>query len=479
MLNELYLFNSLHNKKEKFTPFDKDEVKMYTCGFTVYDHTHIGHIRKYIGDDILKRVLNFNGFKVKHVQNVTDVGHLTSDSDTGEDKMEKGAKKYNMSVMDLARTYEKEFYSALEKVNIIKPDIIKRAADDDIVAYQIELIEKLIKNDYAYIKDQAIYFDTAKLPDYNPFSKQSLQDKLCAREEVVVDKDKKCSADFVLWMFCKGAYENHVLRWDSPWGVGFPGWHIECSAICLKYLGENIDIHTGGVDHKEIHHPNEIAQNYGLTGKSIVNFWMHYNFLVVDGKKMSKSLENMYSMDDLIDKGYEPLMFRYYVLNCHYRKVINFTFDGLKNAKYAFDELIRGIQKLLSDNKSKVINQNKYDEYYNSFLEVINDDINTSEALAVLWNMLQDKELDDYTKLKLVDKFDEVLGLDLTKLAISNKKDAIEIKDLPKAVKELVESREEARKKRNFKLSDDLRLEIEQKGYKLEDLKEGPLVKKM
>ncbi len=491
---ELLLYNSLTHKKEVFEAFDPPKVGMYSCGFTVYDHTHIGHIKKYVGDDLLRRVLEFNGYEVTHVQNVTDVGHLVSDADEGEDKMEKGAKKYGLTIEQIARKFEKEFYNALDDVNVLKPQIIERAADKKCIQYQISLIEELVEKGFAYVTENAVYFDVSKLPQYNPFSKQPLEDKIKgSREDVIVDPNKRNAADFALWVFTKGEHANHIMHWKSPWGDGFPGWHIECSAISMKNLGDKIDIHTGGIDHLEIHHPNEIAQNYGVTGHEVVKYWVHHNFLTVNGRKMSKSLSNFYTILDIKERGFSPLVLRYFILGTHYRKQINFTWDALYSAQNAYDKLIQITANLLAECEDGTckpyagnILENKY---YIDFLSAINDDINIPNALGVMWTMLDDYEVKSPLKKALLDKFDEVLGLKIIEKGSDfnkNKDIGIQIGDLkivssikiPEEVIDLINKREEYRSKKEWDKSDEVRDEIEKMGYELEDYSESIKIKR-
>ncbi|MCX5636126.1 MAG: cysteine--tRNA ligase, partial [Planctomycetota bacterium] len=332
---DIYLTNSLTRKKEKFEAIAPPDVGMYTCGITVYDYAHIGHGRKYVTDDILKRVLTANGYKVKHVQNVTDVGHLISDADEGEDKLEKGAIKQGKTVWEVAEFFTKNFYESMDKLNIIRPDVICKATDH--IKEQIELVQKLMDKGFAYDTPEAVYFDIAKFPKYGEAFGQKLEDKkVAARGEVQTGEHKKSPADFALWFKRVGRFENHTMHWDSPWGDGFPGWHIECSAMSMKYLGEQIDIHTGGEDHISIHHPNEIAQSEAATGKSpFVKYWLHTAFLTIDGKKMSKSLENFYTVSDVAKKDFDPLALRYLYLGAHYRDPLNFTWDSLQAAQSA------------------------------------------------------------------------------------------------------------------------------------------------
>lgn len=411
---DLYLYNSLTKQKELFTPIDDKDVKLYTCGMTVYDYAHIGHGRKYVMDDILKRTLVYNGFKVNHVQNVTDVGHLVSDADDGEDKLEKGAKKQGKTVWEVAEFFTNNFYDSMDKLNITRPTIICKATDH--IKEQVELIEKLFKNGYAYDTEEAVYFDTSKFIDYGKMFGQKLEDKkLAVRDEIKTDVNKRNNTDFALWFKRVGKFKDHVMHWDSPWGDGFPGWHVECSAMSMKYLGEQIDIHTGGEDHLSIHHPNEIAQSEGATGKiPFSKFWIHYAFLMVDGTKMSKSLGNYYTIKDILEKQIDPIALRYLYLGAHYKKPMNFTWAsleaasrGLKNLKSQISNYKSSPRNILSTEKNE-----KVEEFRNKFNLAINDDLNTSKAMAVMFEMLK-SNIPSEDKYDLAISFDEVLGLNL------------------------------------------------------------------
>ena len=411
---DLYLYNSLIKQKELFDHDQSEIVKLYTCGITAYDYAHIGNGRKYVMDDILRRVLEFNGYKVSHVQNVTDVGHLVSDSDEGEDKLEKGAKKQGKTVWEVAEFFTNNFYLMMDKLNNLRPTIICKATDH--IKEQIDLIEKLFKNGYAYNTREAVYFDVSKFADYGKLFGQKLSEKkLGVRNEVKVDENKRNNADFALWFKRVGNFKDHVMHWDSPWGDGFPGWHIECSAMSIKYLGEQMDIHTGGEDHLSIHHPNEIAQSEGATGKKpFSKFWMHVAFLTVDGKKMSKSLGNFYNIQDILDKGIDPIALRYLYLGAHYKKPMNFTWmsleaaaKGLKNLKALILNLKSSARNTLSSEKdAKIL------EYGSRFNQAINDDLNTSKAMAVMFEMLK-SNIPSEDKYDLAVSFDDVLGLNL------------------------------------------------------------------
>lgn len=470
---DIYLTNSLSREKELFVPLDSTRGKpvgLYTCGITAYDYAHIGHGRKYVTDDILKRVLTANGYKVKHVQNVTDVGHLVSDADEGDDKLEKGAAKAGKTVWEVAEFFTKNFYESMDKLNIIRPDVICKATDN--INEQIEMVEKLIEKGLAYDTPEAVYFDVAKFPKYGEAFGQKLSEKQVAvREEVKTGEYKRNPQDFALWFKRVGRFENHTMHWDSPWGDGFPGWHIECSAMSVKYLGEQFDIHTGGEDHISIHHPNEIAQSEGATGKSpFVKYWLHTAFLMVDGKKMSKSLANFYTVSDIVEKGFDPLALRYLYLGANYRDPLNFTWESLQAAQNALNKLksqisnhehLGGVKSqsdrtVLSEEKEK-----KVEEYRNQFMESVNDDLNTAKGLAVLWEMLG-SNIPSGDKYDLAMGFDEILGLNLSESRIKNQ-------EVPNNIKKLMEKREKLRKEKNFEEADKLRTQIEEAGYKVED----------
>lgn len=472
---DIYLTNSLTRKKEKFTPIRPPNVRIYTCGMTVYDYAHIGHGRKYVGDDILRRILTFNGFKVNHVQNVTDVGHLVSNADEGEDKLEKGARKLKKSVWEVAEFFTKHFYDSMDKLNVLRPHIIAKATEH--IKEQLALVKKLVDKGFAYDTPEAVYFDISKFTDYGKLFSQKLGEKrIGARPEVKAGKYKKHPTDFSLWFKRVGRFKNHIMHWDSPWGDGFPGWHIECSAMSMKYLGEQIDIHTGGEDHLPIHHPNEIAQSEAATGKKpFVKYWVHHAFLKVDGKKMSKSLGNLFTVEDVQKKGFDPLALRYLYLTAHYKDSQNFTWDALKSAQNALDKLREQIlaakthrgRTMLSKEK-----ENKLDDYRAEFIEAINDDLNTPKALAVLWKAFK-SSIPSADKYDLAIAFDEVLGLGLAKVSKVS-----QVPKISKEVKKLIEQREKLRKEGKFKEADALRKQISDAGYILEDTSSGAKVKK-
>jgi len=410
----LKLYNTLTRKKEIFKPLKDKKVGLYTCGPTVYNYAHIGNLKKYIGDDVLKRVLIYNGYKVTHVMNITDVGHLVSDNDGGEDKIEKGAKEQGKTAWELARFFEDYFWKSLKEVGVLMPDVAPRATEH--IKEQIKLIEKLEKRGFTYKTQQAVYFDVGKFPNYTKLTGQKLEDKkIGAREETVVDKDKKNPYDFALWFFATGRFKNHTMRWPSPWGEGFPGWHLECSAMSMKYLGDTFDIHTGGIDHLTVHHPNEIAQSEAATGKQFVRFWIHHDFLLVDGEKMSKSKKNFYTIEDIKTRKLNPLAFRYFCLNSHYRSKLNFTWQGLEAAQNALNNLYEDYRNIFSDTTKKKL-VGKGGKYRRQFIDAINDDLNPPQALAIMWEAIKDESLLANDKKQLLLDFDKVFGLGLSKI---------------------------------------------------------------
>lgn len=451
----MQLYNTLTRKIEEFYPLHEDFVRLYTCGPTVYDYTHIGHLRKYINDDILRRTLELDGYAVKHVMNITDVGHLASDADTGEDKLEKGAKKFGKSVLEVARFFESDFWQSLDSVNTERPTIVARATEH--IKDQIELIEILEEKGFTYRTDQAIYFDVSKFPDYNRLSGQSLEEQMTgARDDVVVDTQKKNPQDFALWFFTVGRFADHALRWDSPWGEGFPGWHIECSAMAMSYLGPQLDIHTGGIDHIPVHHTNERAQSEAASGVEFVKFWVHHAFLLVDDEKMSKSLANFYTVKDLQEKKLSPLAYRYLVLQTHYRSEMNFTWKSLNAAQNALDHIYEIALSLGTEKGDGLI------EYERDFLDALNLDLNAPKALSILWEMLRSKGA-DRDKLASLIYMDQVLGL-----KILEQVDAMQ--NIPPEIQALLAERQKARRDKKYGESDKIRTEIESKGYIVKDL---------
>lgn len=473
-MNMLRFYNSYLKKIEEFVPLRPPTVGLYTCGMTVYDFAHIGHGRKYVGDDILRRILTRFGYQVEHVQNVTDVGHLVSDSDEGEDKLEKGAKKHGKTVWEVAEFFTKHFFETMDQLNNLRPTVVCKATEH--IPEQIALIKNLIDKGLAYDTKEAVYFDVTKFAMYESlFGRQRLEDKKTAvRASVNEGEYKKHAADFALWFKRVGRFSDHVMHWESPWGDGFPGWHIECSAMSMKYLGNTFDIHTGGIDHISVHHPNEIAQSEGVTGKPLAKVWVHYNFLRVDGKKMSKSLGNYYTIEDVVKKGIDPLALRYLYLTSQYRNELNFTWEGLTAAQNALLELrsIFSSLKESAEGRTTLSNEKleKIDAFRVKFDKALSNDMNTPQALAVVWEVVK-SNIPSSDKFDLLLSFDEVLGLGLAK-SKTNGEDL----PIPQNVLELVNAREAARKAKDFVQSDLLRNQIMKEGYMVEDLPSGPKV---
>ncbi len=462
------LYNTLTRKLEIVKPINSPNISLYTCGPTVYDYTHIGHMRAYVIYDLLKRTLDYCGFKVRRVMNITDVGHLSGDDDSGEDKMEKGAKKFNKTVWEIAQFYTDFFFKTTDAFNILRPDIVCKAIEH--IAEMIELIKKLQINGLAYETKEALYFDVTEFKNYGKLSGQKIEEKVqAAREDVHVDPQKKHPADFSLWFKRVGRFEGHTMHWTSPWGDGFPGWHIECSAMSMKYLGETIDIHTGGIDHIPVHHENEIAQSEGATGKQFVKIWLHNNFLTVDGQKMSKSLGNIYKLDDLAQHKIEPLAIRYLFLQSHYRQMMNFTWESAKASQEAFNRLKAIVLNLKSQKTLAKLTSSKAISYQKQFVEALSSDLQTPQAVAIMWDMIKSDITNEEKYFLLVD-FDKIFGLNLGKM-IENK--------VPVNIIKLAEKRLEARKSRDFDMSDKLRIRIENAGYKIEDLGDSYKIKKI
>jgi len=468
----MQLYNTLTKKIEKFKPINQSIVGFYTCGPTVYDYTHIGHMRTYVNNDLLKRSLTYLGYKVKHVMNITDVGHLTGDNDSGEDKLEKGAKKSKKTVWEVASFFTDYFFKTIDALNILRPDIICRATDH--IKEMIMMIKKLEEKGFTYKTKEAIYFDVSKFKDYGKLSGQKLEEKIQkAREEVHIDPEKKHPADFALWFFRVGRFADHTMHWPSPWGNGFPGWHIECSAMSTKYLGQPIDIHAGGIDHIPVHHENEITQSEAANEKQFVRFWFHNNFLMVDGKKMSKSLGNFYTIDDLKKHQIEPLAIRYFFLQTHYQKIENFTWEAVKSSQNSYNNLkkiISELQSYSSPSYQSYKTYKTYKIYQTQFVKFISDNLQIPKTLSLLWQVIKDQSLNPKEKLSLIYDFDKIFGLKL---------DSIKPKKIPQEIIDLAEKRKEYRQKRNFIKADELRKKIEDLGYKIEDLPENQYIIKI
>ncbi len=461
------LYNTLTRTVEEFKPLIPHKLSLYSCGPTVYDFAHIGHIRAYVFNDTLKRVFKYLGYDVKHVMNITDVGHLSDDADSGEDKMEKGARKYGKTVWDLAKYYTDFFFLSMDAMNISRPTITCKATDH--IPEMIELVQTLIKGGHAYETQEAVYFDTSTLADYGKLSGQKKEDKKEAvRDDVYTDKDKRHPADFSLWFKRVGKFKDHTMHWDSPWGDGFPGWHIECSAMAMKYLGKTLDIHTGGIDHIPVHHENEIAQSEAANGVPFVHVWMHYHFLQVEGEKMSKSLGNFFTIEDITRRGIDPLAYRLLLLQSHYRQPMNFTWKALEGAEEAYNRLKSEINNLKSKIKNDERSTQTKDEvegspdYRTKFLKYIQNDLQTPQAIAVLFTLLK-SGVSAAEKLQLVTEFDSILGLELLKEDI--------IVEIPEEIQRLAAERKKAKDNKEYAKADEIRRQIEAKGYKVEDTK--------
>ncbi|HAE88646.1 MAG TPA: cysteine--tRNA ligase [Clostridiales bacterium] len=453
------VYNTLDREKEEFTPIQGNLVRMYSCGPTVYSYAHIGNMRTYIFMDLLRRSLRFCGFKVKGVMNITDVGHLLSDGDEGEDKMQKAARKEGKTPWEIAAFYTDAFFKDIDALNVGRPEIIAKATDH--IPEMIEFVKGLLEKGYAYEISDGIYFDIGKFPGYGKLSGQTVDEKE-AGARIEENSEKRHPADFALW---KKADKNHIMQWESPWGMGFPGWHIECSAMSKKYLGEVFDLHTGGIDAVPVHHENEIAQNEALAGKKTVNYWMHGEFMMVDGGKMSKSLGNVYTVSDLEKKGYLPLDFRYFCLNAHYRKKLNFTFEGMDAAHVSYERLRNALyaHKMSQTATDPAV----IEELMKKFKGAVEDDMNIPYALGVLWDAVKLPKSKDVYKLAL--EFDKVLGLSLDKVTAP----APEKIDVPADIAALAEARLAAKKEKNWAEADRLRAEIAAKGYAIKDTKDG------
>ena len=455
------LYNTETKKIENFVPYNKDEVTMYTCGPTVYHYAHIGNLRTYISEDILEKTLNYIGFNVKRCMNITDVGHLSSDSDSGEDKMLKGAKREHKTVLEIASMYTEAFYEDLKKLNIKIPEIISPATDN-IDSY-IKIITTLLEKGYAYISNGNVYFDVTKLDDYYRLTNHKEDEMVVgAREGVEEDLGKRNQADFVLW-FTKSKFEDQELKWESPWGLGYPGWHIECSCIALKNLGEHLDIHCGGVDNIFPHHTNEIAQTESYTGHKWCNFWFHGEHLNDKTGKMSKSKGEFLTVSLLESKGYNPLAYRLMCLQSHYRKQLLFSYESLDNTVVAYNKLKNKIKSLKNNLEGNI--EEAKEKYETLFKQALENDLNTSDALTILYDVLK-SNLNNKTKLFLVEEFDKVLSLDLLK------EDKID-EELEKYILEKIEERNIAKKNKDYSKADNIREELESRGILISDTREG------
>lgn len=460
---DIYFYNTLTKKKEKFEPIDEKEVRIYSCGPTVYKDATIGNMRTNIFQDVLRRVLKYNGYKIKHAMNITDVGHLVSDADEGEDKMIKSAKEMHKSPLEIAKYYTELFFEDLKKLNIETPEIICKATDH--IPDMIKYVEKLLKNGYAYETDTAIYFDISKLDKYGILSGVNL-DEQKAGARVDVDSQKRNPYDFALWI---KAPENHLMKWESPWGLSYPGWHIECSAMGQKYLGDVFDIHTGGIDLIPTHHENEIAQSKGACGKIAARFWIHGEYLLIDGGKMSKSLNNVYLVKDIEQRGYDPLVYRLFTYSSSYRNKINFTWDVMDANAKALEKLREGYQKHLQGKED--VEDEVVTNFEEEFHKAINDDLNMPLAMSVVWDVI--KYPKKSIKLaELLKKFDGVMALSIDKEI--KKKDY----EIPEEIIKIAKEREKTRKNKDWAKSDELRDLISKKGFLIKDSQNGYKIEK-
>lgn len=481
MMADIYLTNSLTRKKEKFLPIKPPKVGMYTCGPTVYDYASIGNFRTYTTADILVRVLQSQGFNVRHIMNLTDVGHLTGDNlgdaDIGEDRVEKAAKKEGKTAWDIAKFYTQAFLKDFEKLNLGKPENFVKATDH--INEQIDLVKNLEEKGFTYKTSVGIYFDTKLFEKMTgkKYGELSTMDTVKEGARVEPNPEKKNPRDFALWKFSEKPGIRH-MEWQSPWGTGFPGWHIECSAMSMKYLGEAFDIHVGGEDLRQTHHPNEIAQSEAATGKTFVKYWIHVTHLRVDGKRMGRSLGNVYTISDIEKKGYDALSLRYLYLTAHYKDPLNFTWEGLSAAQNALDRLRTAVisgpgrkqRTALSEEKMR-----KIEKFREKFLEAVNGDLNTPQGLAVLWQVLK-SNIPSKDKYDLALFFDEVLGLGLAQIPKSLSAQAGRLQ-IPSEVRKLLPKRERLREEGKFDEADKIRKQIADKGYLIEDTSDGPRLK--
>ncbi len=473
MENKLELFNTLTRKIERFVPNEDGKVGMYTCGPTVYHFAHIGNLRSYIMEDVLEKTLRYVGYDVKRVMNITDVGHLTSDADTGEDKMLKGAKREHKTVMEIAKFYTEAFFADCEKLNIKRPDVVEPATG--CIPEFIEMIKALLGKGYAYVAGGNVYFDTSKLSDYYVFSSQSEKELMVGvRDDVEEDVNKKNKADFVLW-FTKSKFDNQELKWDSPWGTGYPGWHIECSCISMKHLGERMDIHCGGVDNIFPHHTNEIAQSEAFLGHKWCNYWFHVHHLNDRSGKMSKSNGEFLTVALLEEKGYDPMVYRLFCLQSHYRKPLEFSYEAMDNTASAYNKLVRRIGELKgagADGAGGETDRDGFDAFRAKFEEALANDINTSSAITAVYDVLR-SGLNDATKLELIKSFDYVLSLNLTRMQGAQElKPGID-SELEAYVLAKLEERAAAKKEKDFARADAIREELLEKGVRIKDTREG------
>lgn len=459
---KFFLYNTITREKQLFVPQNEKEVSIYTCGPTVYHYAHIGNMRTYVMEDILVRALRFCGYGVKRVMNITDVGHLVSDGDDGEDKMEVGARREGKTAWDIAKFYTDAFLKDYKALNCLMPEVLCPATD--YIKEMIELGVILEKKGYAYKTSDGIYFDTSKLADYGKLAGKSHIEGIKEGARVEANSEKHNAQDFAIWKFSPKEHKRQ-MEWDSPWGIGFPGWHMECSVMAMKNLGETIDIHCGGEDHVAVHHTNEIAQSEAATGKTFSNYWMHIRFLIMgDSGKMSKSSGSFLTVDTL-PKKYEPLSYRYYCLQTHYRKQLEFTWEGLDAAEQGLVSLRSLALKLKQESDGKMQSFSGNEKYYQDFSIALCDDLNTASALAVLWSVLKDHSLTAQQKYAFALEADRVLALDLFKEKVAD--------SLSQDLADLIKEREVARKNKDFKKSDELRDELLKRGIAVKDTAKG------
>lgn len=471
-MNKMQLYNTAARKKEEFRPRFEGKVSMYTCGPTVYHYAHIGNLRSYIMEDILEKYLRFSGYDVTRVMNITDVGHLTSDGDTGDDKMLKGAKREHKTVMEIAKFYTDAFFEDCKKLHIKRPDVVEPATD--CIDEFIKVISALIEKGFAYEAGGNVYFDTSKLERYyifNDFKEEDLA--VGVREGVEEDSNKRNKTDFVLW-FTKSKFEDQELKWESPWGLGYPGWHIECSCISMKHLGEYLDLHCGGIDNAFPHHTNEIAQSEAYLGHEWCKYWFHIHHLNTDGGKMSKSSGEFLTVSLLEEKGYDPLVYRFFCLLSHYRKTLTFSFENLDNAAVSYKKLVARIAALLKE-ESGAAEPEKCEALMKGFREALDNDLNTSLAITALYDVLK-ADANAATKLELIRRFETVLSLGLIEAA--QRLGEPEEEALPPEVAALAAKRAQARKEKNFALADELRAQITALGYTIEETRQGTKIRK-
>lgn len=458
----MLLYNTLTRKKEEFIPYDGKRVGFYTCGPTVYHYAHIGNMRNYIGHDILDKTLRYLGYDVTRVMNITDVGHLKSDSDSGEDKMVASAKREHKSVMDIAKFYTDAFFHDFDALNLRRPDIVSPATDN--IDEYIKIISKLLEDGYAYQAGGNVYFDVSKVDDYYKLTNHKEDEMVVGvRDGVEYDNNKKNQADFALW-FTKSKFDDQDLKWDSPFGVGYPGWHIECSGISIKYLGEHLDIHGGGVDNIFPHHTNEIAQSEAYLGHKWCNYWFHNEHLMDDSGKMSKSKGAILSVSRLIEEGYNPLAFKLMCLMSNYRKQLVFSYDILKQVEGVYDKLKN---RVLAINDIGELDTTKFGYYTDKFKEELSNDLNTANGITLIYDLLKDDSVNGHTKIEIINDFDKVFSLDLTKKTLNTSI------DMDKYIKDKIEERRIAKMNKNYELSDSIRDELLDKGIILTDTREG------